>query len=51
MANTLELDLFPALIERTTLRDSNFGSAALSGLHDDLYILPQRDQEAHEALD
>jgi hypothetical protein len=33
------------------LSDAKFGRTALSGLYYDLYIVPQRDQKAHEALD
>src|SRR5258707_15849854 len=39
------------LLPARPLRDAKFGGAALSRLHDDLYIVPHRDQEAHEALD
>jgi hypothetical protein len=33
------------------LSDAKFGRTALSGLYYDLYIVPQRDEKAHEALD
>ena len=33
------------------LRDAKFGRAAPSRLYDDLHIVAQGDQEAHEALD
>ena len=33
------------------LCDAKFGVTALSRLHDDLYIVPQSDEEAHKALD
>ena len=33
------------------LGNAQFGSAALAGLHDDFDIVPQSDQEAHQALD
>ncbi len=33
------------------LCDAKFGGTAFSRLHDDLYIVPQRDQEAHKAFD
>ena len=33
------------------LCDAKFGGTALSRLYDDLYIVPQRDQKTHEALD
>ena len=29
------------------LRDAKFGSTALSWLHDDLYIVPEGDEEPH----
>ena len=33
------------------LCDAKFGRSARSRLYDDLYIVAQRDQETHEALD
>ena len=34
-----------------TLRDAKFGRSTRSRFYDDLYIVPQGDQETHEALD